>query len=52
MAAGNPITQAFYEDADITCRTVKVDELVKAAGGIGCLTGILERGPVPREPVA
>ncbi len=43
MAAGNPITQAFYEKAGITCRTVEVDELIKAAGGIGCLTGILQR---------
>lgn len=43
MSAGNPVTQAFYEDAGITCRTVQVDELLKAAGGIGCLTGILER---------
>ena len=43
MAAGNPVTQAFYEGAGISCRTVAVDELAKAAGGIGCLTGILER---------
>jgi N-dimethylarginine dimethylaminohydrolase len=43
MAAGNPITQAFYENAGITCHTVQVDELIKAAGGIGCMTGILER---------
>ncbi len=45
MAAGNPTTQAFYEEAGILCRMVEVDELVKAAGGIGCLTGILEREP-------
>ncbi|MCD6553697.1 MAG: amidinotransferase [Anaerolineae bacterium] len=43
MAAGNPITQAFYQDAGIVCQTVEVDELLKAAGGIGCLTGVLER---------
>jgi N-dimethylarginine dimethylaminohydrolase len=43
MAAGNPTTQSFYERAGITCHTVQVDELIKAAGGIGCLTGILER---------
>jgi arginine deiminase len=43
MAAGNPITQAFYQKAGITCHTVEVDELVKAAGGIGCMSGILER---------
>lgn len=45
MPAGNPATQAFYKDAGIRCHTVEVDELLKAAGGIGCLTGILEREP-------
>ena len=43
MAAGNPVTQAFYEEAGTTCQTVEVGEILKAAGGIGCLTGILER---------
>ena len=43
MPAGNPITQTFYQDAGIVCQTVEVDELLKAAGGIGCLTGVLER---------
>jgi N-dimethylarginine dimethylaminohydrolase len=46
MAAGNPITQAFYREAGITCQTVEVGELLKAAGGIGCLTGVLERETV------
>jgi arginine deiminase len=43
MAAGNPNTQSFFEDLGITCHTVEVDELGKAAGAIGCLTGILHR---------
>ena len=43
MAAGNPITQTFYESLGVACHTVEVGELVKAAGAIGCLTGILER---------
>lgn len=43
MPAGNSITQAFYEQAGIACHAVQVDELLKAAGGIGCLTGILRR---------
>jgi arginine deiminase len=43
MAAGNPVTQAFYEEASVTCHTVAVGELIKAAGGIGCLTGVLAR---------
>jgi N-dimethylarginine dimethylaminohydrolase len=45
MAAGNPNTQAFLEQAGVHCLTIPVDQLVKAAGGIGCLTGILEREP-------
>ena len=44
MPAGNPRTQSFYEDMAIKCETVEVNELHKAAGGIGCLTGILKRG--------
>jgi len=47
MAAGNPNTQGFYESQGIECRTVPVDELAKAAGGIGCLTGVLERESPP-----
>jgi arginine deiminase len=46
MAAGNPVTQDFLEELGVTCRTVAVDELGKAAGAIGCLTGIVEREPV------
>jgi arginine deiminase len=46
MAAGNPITQSFYEQVGISCQTVQIDEIMKAAGGIGCLTGILERKSV------
>ncbi|MEM9778150.1 MAG: arginine deiminase family protein [Chloroflexota bacterium] len=43
MAANNPNTQAFYEGLGIECVTVPVDELGKAAGAIGCLTGVVER---------
>jgi arginine deiminase len=43
MAADNPITQALYEETGIACQVVEVDEILKAAGGIGCATGILER---------
>ena len=39
----NPITQTFYESLDIDCVTTPTNELYKAAGSIGCLTGILER---------
>ena len=43
MPDGNPATRAFLEQAGIECRSVPVDELAKAAGAVGCLTGILER---------
>ncbi len=43
MSAGNPKTQVFYEQLGITCHPVAVDELSKAAGAMGCLTGILHR---------
>jgi arginine deiminase len=43
MAEGNPTTQAFYEQHGIACQVAPVDELAKAAGAIGCLTGVIER---------
>jgi N-dimethylarginine dimethylaminohydrolase len=43
MPAGNPKTQTYYESLGIKCHMVDVSELRKAAGAIGCLTGIVER---------
>jgi N-dimethylarginine dimethylaminohydrolase len=43
MVGGNPVTQSFYEAAGIRCVTVELDELVKAAGAVGCMTGVLRR---------
>lgn len=43
MAAGNPDTEGWYTQHGIACVTTPVDELAKAAGAIGCLTGIVER---------
>ena len=40
---GNPNTQRFFETLGVQCDTVDVSELTKAAGAIGCLTGVLER---------
>ena len=45
MPAGSPTTRAFYEAAGIACHQVAIDELAKAAGGIGCMTGVLHREP-------
>jgi len=50
MTANCPRTQAMYEAEGIECVTVEIDELAKAAGGMGCLTGILKRnkGETPK----
>jgi N-dimethylarginine dimethylaminohydrolase len=45
MAAGNPKTEAFYQSLGIDCQTARVEELLLAAGGIGCMTGVLWREP-------
>lgn len=43
MPGGNPVSESFYDDLGIECKTVTVNELIKAAGAVGCLSGILER---------
>lgn len=43
MAAGNPRSREFMEGHGIACEEVAVDEIYKAAGGIACMTGVLER---------
>lgn len=43
LEAGYDAMQLFYESLGITCVTVEAKELVKAAGGFGCLTGVLAR---------
>ena len=43
MVAGNPETEAFYRAEGIDCVTVPAGELAKAAGAVGCLTGVLWR---------
>ncbi len=43
MAAGNTVTQTFLEGLGVTCHTVNVSELRKAAGAMGCMTGIVQR---------
>ena len=45
MAEGYPVFERFFEKAGLACRTTPVAELCRAAGGIGCLTGIVERAP-------
>jgi len=43
VPAGNPRSIHAYEEAGVECVTVEMDELVKAAGAVGCLTGVVER---------
>ncbi len=44
MPAGDEASERRYADAGVTCVKVEVDEIVKCAGAIGCLTGVLARG--------
>ena len=43
MPANSEITQRAYQQVGVETVTVEVDEIVKAAGAVGCLTGILSR---------
>jgi N-dimethylarginine dimethylaminohydrolase len=43
MPAGGTVMQAVYERAGIECHTVEIGELIKAGGGIHCMTGFLKR---------
>ncbi len=51
MVGGNPASQAFFEALGIECLSVAVDELAKAAGAVGCLTGVLWRDPAGGKPL-
>jgi N-dimethylarginine dimethylaminohydrolase len=41
--AGNPGARSFYEGLGIECIETPARELSKAAGAVGCLTGVLHR---------
>jgi arginine deiminase len=43
MPAGGDSMRAKYLAAGIVCHTVEIRELVKAGGGIHCMTGFLKR---------
>jgi N-dimethylarginine dimethylaminohydrolase len=44
IPAKNPRSLSFYTRIGLTCLSVPVDELRKANGAMGCMTGILHRG--------
>jgi arginine deiminase len=43
MPGENPVTKNYFEDIDMKCLEVEIPDILKAAGGIACLTGVLER---------
>ncbi len=43
MVGGNVRTRSFYEELGIECVVSPAEELAKAAGAIGCLTGVVRR---------
>jgi N-dimethylarginine dimethylaminohydrolase len=46
MPAGNPITRAALERAGVECIEVEVGELMKGAGAVHCMTGVVTRDAV------
>jgi N-dimethylarginine dimethylaminohydrolase len=46
MPAGGQTMRAVYEAAGIVCHTVEISELIKAGGGIHCMTAFLKREPL------
>jgi N-dimethylarginine dimethylaminohydrolase len=46
MPAGNPVTRATLEAAGVTCVEAEVDELMKGAGSVHCMTGVIHREAV------
>ena len=43
MVGNNPFARDYYESLGIECVQTPATELSKAAGAVGCLTGVLER---------
>ena len=43
LPAGNPNSKAFYESLGMECIPIPVEELRKANGAMGCMTGVLHR---------
>lgn len=43
MPSGGDRLRAAYEAAGVVCHEVEVTELIRAGGGLHCLTGVLKR---------
>jgi N-dimethylarginine dimethylaminohydrolase len=50
IPAGCAGVQELLEENGVACITVEIGELCKAAGGVGCMTGILKREQAPLSP--
>jgi N-dimethylarginine dimethylaminohydrolase len=46
MPTGGDAMRRVYEAAGIVCHTVEIGELIKAGGGIHCMTAFLKRDPL------
>jgi N-dimethylarginine dimethylaminohydrolase len=46
MPTGGDRMRAIYEAAGIECHMVEIDELIKAGGGVHCMTAFLRRDPL------
>jgi N-dimethylarginine dimethylaminohydrolase len=46
MPAGGAKHRTLYEEAGVECVTVEIGELIKAGGGIHCMTAFLKREPI------
>ncbi len=49
MPAGGERMRAAYEEAGVACHMVEVGELIKAGGGIHCMTGFLKRDEIDSD---
>lgn len=47
MPAGQPRMRAFYQDLGVSMVETGMDELTRAAGAVGCLTGVVARAVPP-----
>ena len=43
MPAAGDRMRAAYEAAGVVCHVVEIGELIKAGGGVHCMTGFLKR---------
>ena len=52
MPTGGERLRAAYEAAGVVCHRVEIGELIKAGGGLHCITGFLKRDEITTERAA